>query len=150
MLKDVIQQTQKHMYDQLQQSLQQTYSGLTLGMPLRAQEHVAQFTKTDEAVILTKNLTKNRQTPSYEDWNSDDWDESFPPVDNNSNDNVSENTQLKAVACQSATAPATSTVFGGARRKTGFPTAPNHPHVRQSQGDQLGLSIWRTISTREL
>ena len=77
-LQQVVQQTQKHMYEQLQQSMQQTYSGLSLGTPVRAKEFISKFTKTDEALVLTKSkrptVTPFDET-AYDEWNADSWDD---------------------------------------------------------------------------
>ena len=54
-LQKVVQQMQKHMFAQLQQLMQQTYSGLTLGTPVGAEEYVSTFTNSEEALILTNN-----------------------------------------------------------------------------------------------
>ena len=74
LVETVIQTTQQHMFTQLQQSMQQTFSGLTLGTPVRAKDQVDNFTANTEAVILTKTQRINSSEDSdYSDWNSDGW-----------------------------------------------------------------------------
>ena len=50
----VVQQAQQHMFQQLKQCMQQAYTGLTLGTPVRAQEYTEQFKKTNNTVVLTE------------------------------------------------------------------------------------------------
>ena len=120
LLQEVIQKIQQHMYSQLQQCIQQTYLGLTLGTPVHAKKFVSQFT-TDNVVVLTKSKhIETVQKSEYKDWNTDDtWEgaqgNSSTPVMNCNN---TDTTTPKTV---DNTAPnSTTNHFGGARHKTGF------------------------------
>ena len=53
-VQSVVQQAQQHMFQQLEQCMQQAYTGLTLGTLVRAQEYTEQFKKTNNTVVLTK------------------------------------------------------------------------------------------------
>ena len=53
-VQSVVQQAQQHMFQQLEQCMQQAYTGLTLGTPVRAQEYTEQFKKTNNTVVLTE------------------------------------------------------------------------------------------------
>ena len=127
-LQQVVQQTQKHMYEHLQQSMQQTYSGFSLGTPVRAEEFISRFTDTDEALILTKNrrptVTPLDET-AFDEWNADSWDNSTTVTVNSANGDEAANTEVKQL--MGAEAPGPSCASGGARRKTGFPPNPNRP-----------------------
>ena len=82
LIQAVVQQTQQHMYKQLQQSLQQTYSGLTLGTPVHAKDFTARFLKQPDTIILTKarhiasaNVVETSDWDAVdeeEDWNAPD------------------------------------------------------------------------------
>ena len=70
--KSLIQETQKQMFSAFEQSLQQTYTSLSLETPVKAEEQSAKFVNNDNIVILTSN-TGN--PPTTDDWNEedDDW-----------------------------------------------------------------------------
>ena len=53
-VQSVVQQAQQHMFQQLEQCMQQAYTSLTLGTPVRAQEYTEQFKKTNNTVVLTE------------------------------------------------------------------------------------------------
>ena len=53
-VQSIVQQTQQHMFKQLEQCMQQAYSGLFLGTPVRAKEYMEQFKKNNNTVLLTK------------------------------------------------------------------------------------------------
>ena len=44
-MQSVVQQAQQHMFQQLEQCMQQAYTGPTLGTPVRAKEYSEQFKK---------------------------------------------------------------------------------------------------------
>ena len=50
----VVQQAQQHMFQQLKQCMQQAYTGLTLGTPVRAKEYSKQFKKNNNTLVLTE------------------------------------------------------------------------------------------------
>ena len=53
-MQSVVQQAQQHMFQQLEQCMQQAYTGLTLGTPVRAKEYSEQFKKSNNTLVLTK------------------------------------------------------------------------------------------------
>ena len=53
-MQSVVQQAQQHMFQQLEQCMQQAYTGLSLGTPVRAQEYTEQFKKTNNTAVLTE------------------------------------------------------------------------------------------------
>ena len=53
-VQSVVQQAQQHMFQQLEQCMQQAYIGLTLGMPVRAKEYSEQFKKNNNTLVLTE------------------------------------------------------------------------------------------------
>ena len=116
------------MYEHLQQSMQQTYSGLSLGTPVRAKEFISKFTDTDEALILTKNrrptVTQLDDT-NFDEWNADSWDGLTTITADSANGDEAVNTEVKQLA--GAESYGSSCAFGGARWKTGFPATPNQP-----------------------
>ena len=58
------------MFKQLEQCMQQTYSGLSLGTPVHAKECTEQFKKNNNTVLLTK--TKRLDiAPDESDWDDD-------------------------------------------------------------------------------
>ena len=116
------------MYKHLQQSMQQTYSGLTLGTPVHAKDFVSKFTDTEDTLILTKNW-RPTVTPldddDFDEWNADSWEDSTTlTVDSMNGDEIPQ-TEVKQLA--GAEPPGPSHPSGGARRKTGFPANPNRP-----------------------
>ena len=50
----VVQKAQQQMFQQLKQCMQQAYTGLTLGMPVRAKEYSEQFKKNNNTLVLTE------------------------------------------------------------------------------------------------
>ena len=65
-----MQQTQQHIFKQLEQCMQQTYSGLSLGTPVHAKEYTKQFKKNNNTILLieTKHLDI---VPNQSDWEDD-------------------------------------------------------------------------------
>ena len=67
------------MLQQLEQTIQQTFSGLTLGSPLRAQDYTTEFVKNNPPVLLTNSKRIEQDSSSldhnYDDWNQDTWSE---------------------------------------------------------------------------
>ena len=116
------------MYEHLQQSMQQTYSGLSLGTPVCAKEFISKFTDTDEALILTKNqrptVTQLDDT-NFDEWNADTWDDSTTITVDSANGDEAANTEIKQFA--SAQAPGQSCPSRGAQQRTVFPATPNEP-----------------------
>ena len=57
-VKSIVQQIQQHMFKQLELCMQQAYSRLSLGTPVRAKEYTEQFKKNNNTVLLmeTKRL----------------------------------------------------------------------------------------------
>ena len=53
-MQSVVQQAQQHMFQQLEQCMQQAYTGLTLGTPVRAKEYCEQFKKNNNTLVLTE------------------------------------------------------------------------------------------------
>ena len=53
-VQSIMQQTQQHMFKQLEQCMQQTYSGLLLGTPVHAKEYTEQFKKNNNMILLTE------------------------------------------------------------------------------------------------
>ena len=128
MLQQVVQQTEKHMYEILQQSMQQTYAGLSMGTPVHAQEFISKFIDTDEALVLTK----SKRPPvmlfdetAYDQWNTDSWDDPITVTVDSANGDEAANTEVKQLT--GAEAPGPSCAPGGAHGKTGFPPTPNCP-----------------------
>ena len=110
-----MQQTQQHMFKQLEQCMQQTYSGLSLGTPVHAKEYTEQFHKNNDTVLLTETKCLDI-APNESDWD-DDQDFTFH--------DATASTQSPTVdSAQTDTVPKTITptenTFGGARRKTNF------------------------------
>ena len=115
-----MQQTQQHMFKQLEQCMQHTYSGLSLGTLICAKEYTEQFHKNNNTVLLT--ATKRLDiAPNESDWDDDqdftsDGDNAsppLPPVDSAEADSVPK------------TITPTEQAFGGVRRKTNFSTGKN-------------------------
>ena len=67
-MQSVVQQSQQHMFQQLEQCMQQAYTGLTLGMPVRAKEYSEQFKKNNNTLVLTET------TRLYVDNNPSKWE----------------------------------------------------------------------------
>ena len=116
-VQSIIQQTQQHMYKQLEQCMQQTYSGLSLGTPVHAKEYREQFKQNNNTVLLTETKCLN-VVPDESDW--DDHQDltthrataSLPPLPLDSTDT---DTVPKTITL-------TASSSGGACRKTKFPT----------------------------
>ena len=78
-----MQQTQQHMFKQLEQCMQQAYSGLSLGTPVHAKEYTEQFKKNNNTILLTKTKCLDI-APNQSDWDDDQdftshWDTASPP-----------------------------------------------------------------------
>ena len=67
-VQSVVQQAQQHMFQQRKQCMQQGYTGLTLGTPVRAKEYSKQFKKNNNTLVLTE--TKRLDV----DNNPSEWD----------------------------------------------------------------------------
>ena len=115
-----MQQTQQHMFKQLEQCMQQVYSGLSLGMPVHAKEYTKQFKKNNSTILLTK--TKHLDIVPNQSDRDDDQDFTShgdtaspppPPADSTKIDTVPK------------TITPTKNSFGGAQRKTGFSMGKN-------------------------
>ena len=65
-----MQQTQQHMFKQLEQCMQQTYSGLSLGTPVCAKEYTKQFKKNNNMILLTETKCLDI-APNESDWDND-------------------------------------------------------------------------------
>ena len=69
-VQSIVQQTQQHMFKQLEQCMQQAYSGLSLGTPVHAKEYTEQFKKNNNTILLTE--TKSLDTVSDQsEWDDD-------------------------------------------------------------------------------
>ena len=115
-----MQQTQQHMFKQLEQCMQQTYSGLSLETPVCAKEYTEQFKKNNNTVLLTKTKWLDI-APNESDWDDDQDFTSHgdmaallpPPVASADTDTVPK------------TITPTKNAFGGVQRKTNFSTGKN-------------------------
>ena len=119
-VQSIMQQTQQHMFKQLEQCMQQTYSGLSLGTPVHAKEYTEQFKKNNNTVMLTKTKWLDI-APNESDWDDNQDFTSHgdtasllpPPVDSAKTDTV-----LKTIT-------PTENAFGRVQRKTNFSTGKN-------------------------
>ena len=108
------------MFKQLEQCMQQAYSGLSLGTPVHAKEYTEQFKKNNNTVLLTE--TKRLDiAPNEGDWDdhqdfTSHGDSASPPPSPLSSANS--DTVPKTIT-------STNSSFGGACRKTGFSTGKN-------------------------
>ena len=69
-VQSIMQETQQHMFKQLEQCMQQTYSRLSLGTPVCAKEYTEQFKKNNNTILLTE--TKHLDiAPNESDWDDD-------------------------------------------------------------------------------
>ena len=69
-VQSIVQQTEQHMFKQPEQCMQQAYSGLSLGTPIRAKEYTEHFKKNNNTVLL--NETKRLDiTTDESEWNDD-------------------------------------------------------------------------------
>ena len=116
-VQSVVQQAQQHMFQQLEQCMQQAYNGLSLGTPVRAKEYTEQFKKNNNTVVLTETKRIDvDNSPSQWEYEEDDASGSaqlpsaLPPLTHDL-----ESTTPKDIR------PSTSS-FGGARHKTVLPT----------------------------
>ena len=128
LVQSVVQQTQNHMKTQIQQAIQQTFSGLALGTPVRVHEYTEQFMKTNQSVVLTPTKRVEQDSSlgaSSWDIEEEDWQNIQPqtsqpqptsPVTSQNTANTTPKTIDQPVASQ-----------GGARKKTGFPTGVTRP-----------------------
>ena len=71
-MQSVVQQAQQHMFQQLEQCMQQAYTGITLGTPVRAKEYIEQFKKNNNTLVLT--ITKWRDVDNRPSQWEDDKD----------------------------------------------------------------------------
>ena len=116
-MQSVVQQAQQHMFQQLEQCMQQAYTGLTLGMPVRAKEYSEQFKKNNNTLVLTETKWKdvdNHPSQWEDDEDSASGNAQSPPSLPLPSPNP-EATNPKEIQ------PSTSG-FGGARHKTALPT----------------------------
>ena len=115
-VQSVVQQAQQHMFQQLEQCMQQAYTGLTLGTPVRAKEYSEQFKKDNNTLVLTEtkwiDIDNNPSLWEYED--SASGGAQLPPSPLPPSPDP-ESTTPKDIR------PSTSS-FGGARHKTELPT----------------------------
>ena len=120
-MQSVVQQAQQHMFQQLEQCMQQAYTDLTLGTSVRAKEYSEQFKKNNNTLVLTEtkrlDLDNNPSEWEYEEDSTSGGTQmpSSPPLPSPDPDS----TTPKAIR------PSTSS-FGGARHKTGLPTRAIH------------------------
>ena len=115
-----MQQTQQHMFKQLEQCMKQTYSGLSLGTPVHAKEYTEQFKKNNNTVLLTE--TKQLDIVP----NESDWDDN---QDFTSHGDTTAPPPPPVASAHTDTVPKTITpsknTFGGVQRKTNFSTGKN-------------------------
>ena len=116
-MQSVVQQAQQHMFQQLEQCMQQAYTGLTLGTPVRAKEYSEQFKKNNNTLVLTEtkrlDMDNNPSEWEYKE-DSTSGGAQLPPSPLPPSPDP-DSTTPKAIR------PSTSS-FGGARHKTGLPT----------------------------
>ena len=137
-MQSVVQQAQQHMFQQIEQCMQQAYTGLTLGTLVRAKEYTKQFKKNNNRLVLTETKRLDvDNTPS--EWDSDQDStsggvqppSSLPPPSPDHNSTTPKSIQ-----------PSTSS-FGGARNKTALPTratrstavVSGHPAGSETNGE---------------
>ena len=120
-MQSVVQQAQQHIFQQLEQCMQQAYTGLTLGTPVRAKEYSEHFKKNNNTLVLTE--TKRLDV----DNNPSEWEYE--------EDSASGGAQLPSSPPSPSPDPDATTPkailqspssFGGARHKTGLPTRAIH------------------------
>ena len=104
-----MQQTQQHMFKQLEQCMQQAYSGLLLGTPVHAKEYIEQFKKNNNTILLTETKCLDI-APNESDWDNDQ--------DFTSHGNTASPLPLPVDSTETDTVPKTITptenAFGGA------------------------------------
>ena len=116
-MQSVVQQAQQHMFQQLEQCMQQAYTGLTLGTPVRAEEYSEQFKKNNNTLVLieTKRLDVDNNPSEWEyEEDSTSGGAQLPPSPLPPSPDP-ESTTPKDIR------PSPSS-FGGARHKTELPT----------------------------
>ena len=110
------------MQKQIEQCVQQTYSGLALGTPVRAREHTEQFCKDNSSLLLTPSKRIDEDPFAV----SDDWNEDTASLDTitpTPGDSVQNNCDITSP--KTVDQPLHS--GGGAHRKTGFPIGTTRP-----------------------
>ena len=120
-MQSVVQQAQQHMFQQLKQCMQQAYTGLTLGMPVRAKEYSKQFKKNNNTLVLTetKRIDLDNHPSQWEDDEDSASGNAQPPPSPLPPSPDPESTTPKDIR------PSTSS-FGGVRHKTELPTRAIH------------------------
>ena len=120
-VQSVVQQAQQHMFQQLEQCMQQAYTGLTLGMPVRAKEYSKQFKKNNNTLVLTETKWIDVDNhPSQWEYDEDSASgNAQPPPSPLPPSPDPESTTPKDIR------PSTSS-FGGTRQKTELPTRATH------------------------
>ena len=120
-VQSAVQQAQQHMFQQLEQCMQQAYTGLTLGTPVRAKEYSEQFKKNNNTLVLTEtkrlDVDNNPSEREYEEDNASGGAQP-PPLPLPPSPNP-DSTTPKAI-------PPSPSSLGGARHKTGLPTRAIH------------------------
>ena len=116
-MQSVVQQAQQHMFQQLEQCMQQAYNGLSLGTPVRAKEYTEQFKKNNNTVVLTETKWIDiDNSPSQWEYKEDNASGGAqPPSALPPSTQDTESTTPKAIQ------PSTSS-FGGTRHKMVLPT----------------------------
>ena len=116
-VQSLVQQAQQHMFQQLEQCMQQAYNGLSLGTPVRAKEYSKQFKKNNNTVVLTETKWIDvDNNPSQWEYEEDDTSGSaqppctLPPPTHNLESTTPKDIRLSTSG------------FGGARHKTVLPT----------------------------
>ena len=120
-MQSVVQQAQQHMFQQFEQCMQQAYTGLTLGTPVRAKEYSEQFKKNNNTLVLTetKQIDVDNCPSQWEDDKDSALGNAQPPPSPLPPSSDPESTTPKEIR------PSTSS-FGGARHKTELPTRAIH------------------------
>lgn len=116
-MQSVVQQAQQHMFQQLEQCMQQAYTGLTLGTPVRAKEYSKQFKKNNNTLVLTesKRLDMDNNPSEWEYKEDSASGGAQPPPSPPLPSPDPDSTTPKAIQLSTSS-------FGGARHKTGLPT----------------------------
>ena len=137
-MQSVVQQAQQHMFQQLEQCMQQAYTGLTLGTPVRAKEYSKQFKKNNNTLVLTETkwIDLDNHPSQWEDDEDSVSGNAQPPPSPLPPSPNPESTTPKDIR------PSTSS-FGGARHKTELPTRANwstavisgHPAGSETDGE---------------
>ena len=120
-VQSVVQQAQQHMFQQLKQCMQQAYTGLTLGTPVRAKEYSKQFKKNNNTLVLpeTKRLDVDNNPSEWEYEEDSTSGGAQPPPSMPPPSPDPDSTTPKAIRLSTSS-------FGGARHKTGLPTRAIH------------------------